>query len=346
MNSLNGFPRFKKILVPLDGSPIAEEAISMAATIVCASRAELLLLRVILPSGYVPLHPMAPVGLAESMRETAFTNARDYLQHVIAYANLETLKVQSDVLQGGAATTIVDYAVLQGVDLIVMRTHGETGLTRWIMGSTAQQLVRNSPVPVLVIPKLHDQPITFRPAPRALIALDGSPIAEEAILPAAQLIATLAQPGRGAIHLTRVVQHFTSFGRQTKAQIEQLNKEQRAEGEAYLKNIKQRILKEELAPPNMKITSSVVTYTDVDDITKRILEESACVGEPPEFTGCTLIAMSTHGRHGFQHLLLGSFTEDVLGMTDKPLLVVHSSKSLEGPQKKTAKKEKINVPIL
>ncbi|GCE20541.1 universal stress protein [Dictyobacter kobayashii] len=346
MNSQQNSPRFKKVLVPLDGSPLAEEAILLAANIVRANKAELLLLRVVPPSSCVPLYPVTPMDLTEPMKEAAFTRARDYLEHVTAYEHLDTLKVQTDVLLGGAPTTIVDYALQQGVDLIVMRSHGETGLTRWIMGSTAQQLVRNCPIPVLVISKPQNQPMTFLHSPRVLVTLDGSALAEEAIKPAAQLSASLAYPGNGAIHLTRIIERLQLHEHQTKEQQEQFNKEQREEAEAYLQNIKQRMLTGELAPLKLKITTSVVTYTDVQDITRRILEESSCIGDAPGFTGCDIIAMSTHGRHGFQHLLLGSFTEEVIDAAQKPLLVVHASRPKEPTPEKTSSGQKIDVPIL
>ncbi|GHO84438.1 universal stress protein [Dictyobacter formicarum] len=347
MNAQTSMLHFNKILVPLDGSPLAEEAIALAAQIAHGSKAELLLLRVVPPSSCVPLYPVTPMDLTEPMEETAFTNARTYMEEVIPRAHIDTLKVQTDVLLGGAANTIVDYALQQGVGLIVMRSHGETGLTRWIMGSTAQQLVRNSPVPVLVMNRPQNQPLRFQHTPRVLIALDGSPLAEEAIAPAALLSSALAHPGNGAIHLTRVVQHLKPHGRQTKEQIVHINKEYRAEAEDYLKRIKQRIDAGFLMPLKLAITTSVVTYTDIEDITRRIIEESLCIGDAPGFTGCDIIAMSTHGRHGFQHLLLGSFTEEVFDAAQRPLLVVHASRTKEIRQAEdTAQRQTSDVPII
>ena len=346
MSSLNSIPQLKKILVPLDGSPLAEEAIVQAATIARASKADLLLLRVIAPSSCVPLYPVTTMDLIEPMKEAAFTSARTYLEQVTTYEHLDTLKVQTDVILGSTVTTIIDHAVQQGVDLIVMRSHGETGLTRWVMGSTAHQLVRYSPVPVLVISKPQEQPVDPHHTPRVLVALDGSPLAEEAIRPAAQLSAALAYPGQGLLLLTRVVQRVRQYRNQTKEQLEQINSAYRAEAETYLQKIKQNVLTGELAPLNLKITTSVLTYMDVEDITQSIIEESSGVGEATDHLGCDIIAMSTHGRHGFQHLLLGSFTEDVLHAARKPLLVVHASKTKKALQTQVQRKDIVNVPIL
>lgn len=345
MNSQSSMPQLKKILVPLDGSQLAEEALPLATQLVRANNAELLLLRVVPLSSCVPLAAVAPMDLAEPMREAAFIGAQAYLEQVITYEHLDGLNVHTDVVLGGAANTIIDYAQQQDADLIVMRSHGETGISRWIMGSTAQQLVRNCPVPVLVINTPHTQAVTGRYASHVLIALDGSPLAEEAIRPAALLSAALAYPETGTIHLTRVVECLQPYGRQTLEQLKPINEEQRVNGETYLKNIQQRIRTGELAPLNLNITTSVVTYTDVEDITKRIIKESAYVGNTAELTGSDIIAMSTHGRHGFQHLLLGSFTEEVLDAARKPLLVVHASKTTANPQKQPGKQENFNVPI-
>ncbi|GCF08688.1 universal stress protein [Dictyobacter arantiisoli] len=344
MNFQTSLPRFKSILVPLDGSPMAEEALVLATHLVRASNAELLLLRVVPPSSCVPLSPLTPIDLTESMREAAFSCAQTYLEQVTTYEHLDNLKVQTEVLLGGAANTIIDYALQQGVDLIVMRSHGETGLSRWIMGSTAQQLVRNCPLPVLVINKPQNQPIDRLHVSHVLIALDGSPLAEEAIRPAALLSAALAHPGKGTIHLTRVVQNVEPDKHQTKEQREQINKERQEEAMGYLQHIKQRVLTGALAPLNLAMTTSVVTYTNVEDITRCIIEESTCIGGTTGSTGSDIIAMSTHGRHGFQHLLLGSFTEEVFDAARKPLLVVHTTKSKQKTQ--TRNRKPVDVPII
>ncbi|BCL78629.1 universal stress protein [Ktedonobacteria bacterium brp13] len=331
---------FHKILVPLDSSSLAEEAIPLAAHIAHTCNAEVLLLRVVPPSSCIPMYPYTPLNLAEPMREAAFSCAREYLKRVTTFTHLDTLKVHTDIQMGGSAATIIDSSRVHGVDLIVMRSHGETGFTRWVMGSTAQQLVRYSPIPVLVIRGTQSQLLPLTHSPRVLIALDGSSLAEEAIRPAAQLSAALAQSDRGAIHLTRVVERIVPRHPKEKAAAEQQNKEHRAEAEAYLKQVKERFLVGDLATLNLNITSSVVAYFDLEEITKRILEESSCIGDEPGFTGCDIIAMTTHGRHGFQHFLFGSFTEAVFDAAPQPILVIHAVKPEEQPHAMKSEEEK------
>lgn len=316
---------FKKILVPLDGSTVSEEALPLAAHVACVSNGELFLLHIV-PSSTVPLYPGTPTDIVAPMKEHVFTNVQTYLDHAIAHAHLDTLNVQTEILVGEAVSTIIKTAVAHKVDLIILRSHGKTGLSRWLTGNTAHHLVRNSPVPVLVLKDTPNKPEAYMHRPRILVALDGSAFAETALLPAAQLSETLAFPRQGTIHLTYVVEKLTSNGYRTHAQAAQLNRDARAQAEDYLTRMQERFLTGDLSPYLLEVTTSVVSYTDVDDITKRIVEESSCIGDVLGFTGCDMIAMATHGRHGFQHLLLGSFTEGVLDTAQQPLLIVHPSK--------------------
>jgi hypothetical protein len=97
------------------------------------------------------------------------------------------------------------------VDLIVICSHGRTGLKRWALGSIAQGLAHQSSVPLLVL--REGGQITAisngaTPGPIcALVALDGSPFAETALLPAANLVAQLSAPGEGILHLAHVITH-------------------------------------------------------------------------------------------------------------------------------------------
>ena len=211
-----------------------------------------------------------------------------------------------------------------------MRSHGATGLMRLVMGSVAQQVLRHSLVPVLVIrdgssPSLS-HPGTLSHAPRILVALDGSSLAEAALLPAAQLCAALAVPAQGAIHLTRTVQMISPMGDESNERVEIMNREVREEAKVYLKRIEQRLQSGDLASFHLTVTSSVVTHVDASDIWKRVVEESECIENVSGYSACDIIAMATHGRHGFQYLLEGSITEKVIDGTTHPLLVVHAQK--------------------
>ena len=316
---------FQKILVPLDGSTFSEEALPLAAHIARVTNGELFLLHIV-PPVTVPFYPGIPTNMVAPMKEHVFTKVQTYLERAIAHAHLNTLKVRIEIQIGEAVSTIIKTAVAHQVDLIILRSHGKTGLSRWLTGSTAHHLVRNSPVPVLVIKDMPNKPEAYMHPPRILVALDGSAFAETALLPAAQLSETLAFPRQGTIHLTYVVEKLTAGAHRTHAQTAQHNRELRAQAEVYLAQVQERFLTGDLSPYLLDVTTSVVSYTAVEDITKRIVEESSCISDVLGFTGCDMIAMATHGRHGFQHLLLGSFTEGVLDSAQLPLLAVHAPK--------------------
>ncbi|GER90672.1 universal stress protein UspA [Dictyobacter vulcani] len=326
----NHTPAFQNILVPLDGSMLAEEAIPLAADIARNTGGTLILLHVVLPSSCVPIQPLESLEIVRKLEAVAMDNASVYMQRVITAEHLDTLKVQTETQVGGAPKTIIDFAQTHQVDLIVMRSHGETGFKRWFLGSVAQQVLRHSPVPVLVVREKYTSIKHPMHSPRILVALDGTNFAESAIIPAARLCAALAQPGQGAIHLMTAVRRNGWLNGEDKATVEQMDQTARADARSYLNNLEQRFSQGDLANLHIHVTTSVVAYTDILEIVKRIIEESNCIGDVPGYSGCDFIAMATHKQHGFQQMLLGSYTEDVFDATRQPLLIVHTS----GPQEK------------
>ncbi|GHO52031.1 universal stress protein [Ktedonobacter robiniae] len=320
---------FKRILIPLDGSKRAEEALSMGAYLARMTGASLLLVKVIAPELlYTGLYPTVPSYVAEQVHTTYLAEAETYLKHVIRILKLEDISVSTEVIIGIPDATIVQIAGERQADLIVMRSQGQTGVARWFFGSVAQYVLRHSLVPVLVM-RDGCSPLMLRPAqpfhvPRILVPLDGSPQAETALEPAAEMACLLAGSEQGQIHLTCAVRSVTARDHFTIAQEEQQNKAVQAEAEAYLAAIATRLRAGEFASSALKTSYSVVTYTREEEIWKRIFRESECIGDVPGYAGYDLIAMSTHGRTGLQHLLHGSITEHVFDSTVVPLLIVHT----------------------
>ncbi|GCE30164.1 universal stress protein UspA [Dictyobacter alpinus] len=335
---------FQKILVPLDGSPLAEEAIPLAAHIAHSSGATLILLHVVLPSSCVPLQPMEPLDTVRLLEEAALRRAEEYIHRVITTEHLDTLQVQIAARMGGAPGTIVDFAQSQQVDLIVMRSHGHTGFIRWFLGSVAQQVLRHSPIPVLVVREKYSTIKHPMHNPRILVALDGTASAETAIVPAAQLCATLALPEQGSIHLTTAVRNAAARG-ESKEKEKRLDQAAREKANTYLSGLEQRFAYGDLAPLHLHVTTSVVVYTDIMDIVKRIVEESNCIGDVTGYSGCDFIAMATHKRPSFQQMLIGSYTEDVLDATKQPLLIVHTSSQQEQELEKRQDVAQKQVPV-
>lgn len=145
---------FQRILVPLDGSTLSEKAIPVAAWIARASGGTIIFVNVVLPPvEFGTYSPERTISLKPAAFERREAEANRYLTGVITtYANeLTGITTEMDVAAGAASSEITSEARLEQVDLIVIASKGETGLSRWVFGSVAQDLVRRSPVPVLVL---------------------------------------------------------------------------------------------------------------------------------------------------------------------------------------------------
>jgi len=203
---------FKRILVPLDGSPHAEEALPVAARLARASNGSITLLQVVssLIDYYGPLTE-APF-ITQQVIEKCTAEAESYLADLAASVDLASIKMKTEITYGVPAQNILNFAQSQHAELIVMCSHGRTGFKRWALGSVTQQVVHHSSVPVLI---LREGQSVLKPAQgnaacpvSALVPLDGSSLAEAALVPAANLVAALAAPAEGTLHLTQVVKLF------------------------------------------------------------------------------------------------------------------------------------------
>jgi nucleotide-binding universal stress UspA family protein len=316
---------FKRILVPLDGSLRAERAIPVAARIANDSDGTVVLLQVVgLPVSYsMSLYgsymAQTPVFTKELLN-AELAKAKFYLAGVLQSDHLLGIKVETQALVGGAAATILDVASEQHIDLIVMCSHGDTGVKRWVLGSVAQQVSRHSPVPVLVLREKGTEPTSSYPDPLhplrsiiGLVALDGSKLAEAALAPAAQLVAALAAPARGTLLLTRVVPISAP-----ESEVHALD-----QARAYLSQVADHLREGLAAELKLSVSVSVGVGKDVAETLIRAAEYSEDA-EGRRLTGnCDLMVMATHGRGGLERWAMGSVTERVLGATKLPLLVVH-----------------------
>jgi nucleotide-binding universal stress UspA family protein len=318
---------FQRILVPLDGSERAERALPVAARIAKATHGSVILLRVVeVPIGYWPSYVLEPV-LVESVMDTAIAAARDYLANVGVIPELEGVTTESMVLMGPAASTILAFAHSSHADLIVLCSHGYTGMTRWVLGSVAEKIARHALAPVFVLPEGRPLPVDIHPDAgqplRVLVPLDGSAFAKAAIAPAAHVIAALAAPAKGAIHLTRVIKPMPSGSEQEDSEGKKhwLHKAKKYLS-ATVEHIQQELVAPDVANLKLTVTWSVAVDTDVAGALIRVAENGEDAEGAGVFGGCDLIAMATHGYGGFQRWAVGSITERVLGASRLPLLIV------------------------
>ena len=139
----------KRILLPLDGSELAEKALPHALAQAEHFEAELILLM-------VSVQPSEPPGMwslaVKQARDRARASAREYLEQAAVRVKERGVPVKTVTLEGRPHVEITRFAEDNQVDLIVMCARGQSGLSRWLMGSVADRVVRGSTTPVLLVP--------------------------------------------------------------------------------------------------------------------------------------------------------------------------------------------------
>ncbi len=145
---------YARILVPLDGSKLAERALPAAEELARLLQAPLHFIRVIDPAqwdlrAYGGHEPVTTQGVSSSLLTEESFAADAYLERMTRRTRVQGVGAIGEVRYGNAAREIV--AMAQPGDLIVMSTHGRGGLARWFLGSVAEAIVRRSPVPVLLV---------------------------------------------------------------------------------------------------------------------------------------------------------------------------------------------------
>ena len=221
--------------------------------------------------------------------------------------------VTSLVRFGEPAEEIADLARCANVDIVAMATHGQTGLRHLLLGSVAEQVLRDLTIPVLMIRPTDrtEDPASARPATRrltALVALDGSLIAEQALDCATQLASSIGarlvlvavEPTVGDVNLAEVgvVPYWVLADHE--AAIVRLN--------TYLKQTATR-----LANTGLSVETRLVEGSPAEEILRLSAAEHA-----------DLIVMTTRGRSGMERLLLGSVAAKVLQNVDGPVLLVRA----------------------
>jgi nucleotide-binding universal stress UspA family protein len=291
----------KKILVPLDGSQLAERALGPALRLAQEDGTEILLVRVPIRSQmFIP----AEGGYGLLYPERAEAEARDealaYLRDVQTARAGRNYGLRVKLVEGEVAGALVDVAQEEKVDLIVMSSHGYSGLTRWVLGSVAEKVLHGAPCPVLVI--RSPQPFS-----QALITLDGSPLAAQALEPTLAVARCLG----ATVTLLRVLPEVDlndvkgldeyELGLSTRL-VEELHET----AETYLAELAQTY-----GRPSQPIKVEVRSGPAADTILKYA-----------ELHDIDLIGMATHGRAGLRRWIYGSVTEKVLHSAGCSMLIV------------------------
>ena len=288
-----------RILVPLDGSSRAERAILVVDRLAEAMSAEVELLRVVDPADVLTTSTVA--AATPEILSARAQQAERYLDDAAKRFHRGP-PTATRVLQGPASTTISDHARSGSFDLIVMSSHGQTGLVDALLGSVARAVVRESAVPVLILRERTALPQEVRGL-GVIVPLDGSPIAESVLTP----LMPLAKALEWRLHLLWVTDvRNEERERETVPVGDQRARDARPEMVAYL---------ERLAAGVRAGGSSAEVRIESGDC-------AACIVRCAEPDDVDLIAIGTHGRHGIGRLVLGSVAEHVIARASKPVLAI------------------------
>jgi nucleotide-binding universal stress UspA family protein len=289
------------ILVPLDGSSVSEQALPFAQAMAELTGAHLLLLRAVSPLAEDHVAP------AEDRARPA-REASAYLSALGArLANGRP--VETSVVYGEAANAIIEESLLRGADLIVMATHGRTGLRRAVYGSVAAAVLSRSTIPVLLVGPTQGglDASVFYHRPRVLVPLDGSDFAERALPLAGDVAAAVG----GKLVLLEAVEEprqvLTDEHGRVVAYIDEELELLRAQARDYLGQVSDRLARATHQEPVVEVRVGAA----VDVITLASQED-----------GASLVVMATHARGGLDRLLKGSVAESLLTRTSVPLLLV------------------------
>ena len=328
---------FRRILVPLDGSALAERVLPIAARLARSSGGSITLLRVVpSPLAFTSQPTESSVPMQGDV-DSDHAGAVAYLTRITASSELAGVATNTEVFRSTPAEMILSVARSKQMDIIIMCSHGYTGMTRWALGSVAEKVASHAPVPVLVLRKGGLVPASPHPdAPRplrVLVALDGSTRAELGIEPAAYLSAALAAPFQGALHLMQVV-------KPANADIGESNIDEDGENQAILDRVRRYLsslvghlvegrMVSAVTDLKLPVSWSVAVDPDIASALIRVAENGDDAQEAGVSGGCDIITMTTHGYGGVQRWAMGSITARVLRATRLPLLIVRPPDMME-----------------
>ncbi|MBI3743496.1 MAG: universal stress protein [Chloroflexi bacterium] len=294
---------FKRILLALDRSPLAEQAIPYTQQIARAFSANVTLVS-------IANRDDTDVGLNRAGQSVAreLRRVEGYLgKHQKALAG-QGVTTDVALSAGKPADEIVRAATGRGCDLICMTTRGRSGVGRWMLGSTADKVLHTTRVPMLLMrPADSTAARTVQPIRRIVVPLDGSALAES-VLPS---VLELAKTMSVNIALLRVVPSsaFAMVGAKPRGVEPRGEPSPAASAADYLNRVAQRLQQQAL-----KVTINITSGDTAGEII------DAARAEPG-----TLIAMCTHGRSGVGRLVLGSIADRVVRQGGEPVLVFHAA---------------------
>jgi nucleotide-binding universal stress UspA family protein len=283
---------YDTILVPTDRSDAATKAVEGGIALAERFDASLHVISVAEYNSY-------PIQIQSELSSDLGQQAEATLSEVRSQSAQTGVDLTTQVIESDKSVHegIIDYSTDHDVDLIVMGTHGRTGLNRLILGSTAERTLRASPIPVLTV---HEETEISPEFESLLVPTDGSQTATEAATHAIQIAAMT----EGSLHVIHVIDLIALSGEYGSGRIlEQLSEA----GQQAIDDVVDR-----------------ATAADVQSVEAAVLSGAPSQAIVDYATDCDvdLIVMGTHGRSGLDRFLIGSVTEKIVRLADVPVLSV------------------------
>jgi nucleotide-binding universal stress UspA family protein len=299
---------YRSLLVPLDGSTFGEQALPFALSIARRAGAAVQLVHVHVPLASLYFESMPTFDSALDARTREQENA--YLETMVKHlAGISTVPVTAKLLEGPVADAVHEHALATSTDLVVLTTHGRGRLSRFWLGSVADELVRRLPMPLFLLrpqetpPALATEPVLRQ----MLIPLDGSAFAEQILAPAT----VLGRLMQVEYTLLRVVQPAMlvgydpsgfGLGGMATPSLEQAQRE----AATYLAGVAERLRGQSL---------QVQTCVTISPHPAVAILDAAREGK------VGLIALETHGHRGLTRMVLGSIADKLLRGAVTPVLI-------------------------
>jgi len=285
---------YKTILVPLDGSALSERVLPIANLLASSLGSSIELVFAI---------PTPAEGIPEEIKSLARQDGDDYLKKIVNTLSKENGKtaISYSVQTGHPASMIIERAESTDETLILMSSHGYSGIQRLLLGSVAGKVVQATKTPTLLIPANAKNPegdlVEFK---RMIVPLDGSKLAECVLTHAVELCKSLD------MELILVRSYNPNFPGSS-IRMHDVSKIVHDSAENYIKDKVQELKNKGLKNVSYKVFRGRPT----EQITDFAIE-----------TSNSLTAMCTHGRNGIGRWMLGSVTNAVIHCSEEPVLVI------------------------
>lgn len=309
---------YSKMLLPLDGSDLAESMLPYAAAVAGTLGLDVLIVRVVDPAktGGIGEYEAYLDERAARIAEEAATQCRT------TQGRYAPPVVSAELVYGAdPATKIIEYATERQIDFMLMSTHGHSSVSHWVVGSVAEKVMRVSTVPVWLIRGALKDPEGYKTTlGRILVLLDGSPLSE-AVLPHVE---TLVKQSRCPVvtTLVHVVEFKDVLSDYPEAKM-QLTWEQHVtekvawatrEARHYLEEIKQR-----LERSHAQVETEVLSGRPTEQLLSYL-------GRHPD----AVVALSIYGRSGFTRWSFGTVADRLIHSVENPQFIVRPARQRTG----------------